>query len=92
MLLLPAPRPGICYTGKQLTTMGSKFSRLKPVEPGDLCCHCGADCDGEGFASGLQTAARINGHPICARPSCYIARLSEYGGHRHACKCRLQKA
>jgi hypothetical protein len=81
------PPQGIMYAEKHLASMSHKLSKLKPVEPGDTCCNCGGDCDGEGFAIGDFHALRINGHPICARASCYGAHLSEFAGRRDGCRC-----
>jgi hypothetical protein len=78
---------GIVYSEKQTASMAQRFSRLKPVEPGDVCCHCRQDCDGEGFSIANATAYRINGHPLCARPKCYDARMSEFSGQRGSCSC-----
>ena len=75
------------YSEKQTASMAQRFSRLKPVVEGDLCCHCRQDCDGEGFAQGNATAYRINGHPLCARPACYDARMMEFTGQRGECSC-----
>jgi hypothetical protein len=78
---------GIAYTEKQTASMAGRYSRLKPVEPGDRCCHCQLDCDEEGFASGNANAYRINGHPMCSRSTCYFARMSEFAGRRDGCSC-----
>jgi hypothetical protein len=88
---LPAPS-GICYTARQLETMKLQYSRFKPIEPGDLCCNCRQDCDGEGFSSSPNfTAYRVNGHPICARGKCYDARIDEFSGRRVGCGCGRRK-
>jgi len=82
---------GILYSEKQLANYSHRLSRLKPVEPGDMCCSCGDDCDGPGFAVGEFHALRINGHPICARGSCYGAQIAEFSGRRDGCRCGLTK-
>jgi len=87
----PLPHSGILYSEKSLESMSSRFSKLKPVEPGDTCCHCGGDCDGEGFAIAEYRANRINGHPFCARGACYAARISEFCGLRNGCNCGMKK-
>jgi len=82
----------ISYTEKQLASFAHKFSRLKPIEAGDLCCNCGLDCDGEGFANfATFMAYRINGHPICSRPKCTDAAWDEYHGRRSGCGCGLRR-
>ena len=81
---------GIMYSEKSLADMASHYSKLKPVEPGDTCCNCGGDCDGEGFAIGEFHAARINGHPFCARGACYASRIQEFTGRRDGCRCGLK--
>jgi len=81
------PVEELAYTEKQLASMANRFSRLKPVEPGDLCCNCGESCEGEGFAQVNANAYRINGHPLCARAGCYYARFQEFGGGRNGCRC-----
>jgi hypothetical protein len=83
--------PPSVYTDKQLRAMEHKYSRLKPVEPGDLCCNCGGDCwDSEGLTRGIFHAYRINGHPICVRDKCYAVQMQEYGGTRSGCRCGLR--
>jgi hypothetical protein len=79
------------YSEKQQAAMAHRFSRLKPVEAEDICCHCRKSCE-EGFAIDNMTAYRINGHPLCARPGCYYARLAEFFGHRHLCSCGRNKS
>jgi len=81
----------IIYSEKQAASMALRFSRLKPVEPGDLCCNCRLDCDEEGFANGTAHAYRINGHPFCARAGCYDARMDEFSGQRGGCACGLKR-
>jgi hypothetical protein len=81
------PPQGILYSEKALVSMTHRLSKLKPIEPGDRCCNCGEDCDGEGFAIGKFNAVRINGHPLCARGRCYGAQLSEFAGRRDGCRC-----
>lgn len=85
----PLPNPvGVGYTEYQLESMKSPTSRLTPIQPGDLCCHCGLDCDGAGFSTvGTFKAYRIRGHPICARPECYDAHMDEFVGRRNSCRC-----
>ena len=83
----PLPARGVLYSDKQLAQMNHPLSRLKPIEEGDRCCNCGGDCDGDGFANGTFQAARVNGHPICARGNCYAAKLAEFAGHRDGCRC-----
>lgn len=78
---------GITYSEKSLASMSSRYSRLKPIEPGDTCCNCGADCDGDGFAIGNFHAVRVNGHPFCARAQCYAAQINEFTGRRDGCRC-----
>lgn len=88
IILNPLPRPaGISYSERQLASFAHPHSRLKAVEPGDTCCNCGHDCDGDGFAWNTFTAKRINGHPICSRPKCIDAQMDEYQGRRDACLC-----
>lgn len=87
----PLPARGILYSDRQLRSFANRYSRLQPIEPGDLCCHCGKDCDGEGFATGHSTAFRIFGHPFCARFSCYGPRWDEFNGRRSGCNCGLRK-
>lgn len=88
----PLPRPpGIYYTDKQLGDMSQRYSRLKPVEPGDVCCNCGGDCDGDGFAWQNFTARRVNGHPLCARVKCLAAQMNEFSGQRSGCGCGLRR-
>jgi hypothetical protein len=89
---LPNP-PGIFYSDRQLTDMSRAATRLKPIEPGDLCCNCGQNCDdGEGFCSNVNFIAyRINGHPICAREKCWDARMAEFTRNRRACGCGRRK-
>lgn len=87
----PLPIRGISYSDRQLYSFDHPLSRLKPVEPGDACCNCGLDCDGDGFAWGTFIAKRINRHPICARPKCYDAQLDEYFGRRSGCRCGVSK-
>jgi hypothetical protein len=81
------PQTGIVYSEKSLAAMSHRLSRLKPVEPGDVCCNCGGDCDDHGFAVGNFHAVRVNGHPICARGKCYDAQMKEYTGGRDGCRC-----
>lgn len=85
----PLPRPaGIFYSEKELRNMEGSLSRLKPIEPGDLCCHCCQPCDDEhGFSNVNWKAFRIRGHPICARGSCYGAKWDEFNGRRDGCRC-----
>lgn len=85
------PLKGILYSDKQLRSFAHHYSRLKPVEPGDRCCHCGQDCDGEGFANAHFTAHRVQGHPFCSRFSCYGAKWDEFNGRRSGCNCGLRK-
>lgn len=89
----PLPPQGILYSDRQLQNFSHHLSRLKPVEAGDRCCHCGQDCDGEGFAAAgtNAVAVRVNGHPICARFSCYGAKWDEFNGKRSGCNCGLRK-
>jgi hypothetical protein len=82
---------GICYTDDEMLAMQSRYTMLKPIEPGDRCCHCGKDCDDEGFSSGVFRAYRFRGHPLCARTSCYFVRFDELVGKRHDCKCGTRK-
>lgn len=81
---------GITYSEKKLDSMSSPYSRLKPIEPGDICCNCGRDCDGEGFVMGHFHAVRVNGHPFCARGRCYAAQIDEFIGRRDGCHCGLK--
>ena len=81
----------VSYGAAQLEHMEHPLSRLKPIEPGDTCCNCGQDCDGEGFASGHFLAHRVNGHPFCARPGCYGPKLNEWEGMREGCRCGLRE-
>lgn len=83
----PLPLRGILYSEAALRSFDSPHTRLRAVEPGDRCCHCGQDCDGEGFACGNWTAYRVNGHPICARSTCYTAKWDEFAGRREGCHC-----
>ena len=79
----------ILYDDKRMEAMSHPYSRLKPIEPGDTCCNCGQDCDGEGFSgSGGFIARRVNGHPLCARSRCYSAQLTEYASQRNGCRCQ----
>lgn len=88
----PLPPPtGIYYSEAELRAMDYPLSRLKPVEPGDLCCHCGGDCDQRGFANGHFKALRIRGHPLCARSTCYTAKWDEFNGRREGCRCGRRK-
>jgi hypothetical protein len=87
----PLPAGKILYSEKQLQSYAGRYSRLKPIQPGDLCCHCGLDCDGDGFARYTWTAARVYGHPICARGSCYGAKWDEFNGQRSECNCGIRK-
>lgn len=82
-----APPSGITYSDRQLETMQLRYSRFKPIEPGDVCCNCGLDCDGPGFSSPPFTAFRVRAHPLCARGTCYEARRAEFAGLRNSCKC-----
>jgi hypothetical protein len=86
----PAIR-GIVYSDRALRSFTHPNTRLKAIEPGDRCCHCGGDCDGEGFAFMNWIAYRINGHPLCARSSCYGARWDEFNGKREGCGCGRRK-
>ena len=88
---LPHPR-GIAYSDRQLRSMEPRYSMLKPIEPGDTCCHCRQDCDGDGFSAGSFTAYRVRGHPICARSKCHDAKMDEFVGKRLACGCGLRNA
>jgi hypothetical protein len=81
------PARGILYSELALKSFASPHTRLRAIEPGDRCCHCRRDCDGEGFANGNWTAYRVNGHPICARSQCYGAKWDEFKGIRSACHC-----
>jgi len=81
---------GIVYEEKTLANMTGPYSRLKPVEPGDTCCNCGGDCDGDGFVVGKFRAVRVNGHPLCARGRCYAAQINEFIGRRAGCRCGLK--
>jgi hypothetical protein len=81
---------GILYSEKNLDNMSHRLSRLKPVEPGDVCCNCGGDCDGPGFSIQGFHAFRINGHPLCARNCCYGAHLAEFTGRRDGCRCGVK--
>ena len=84
----PLPPPnGITYSEKQLATFARKFSKLKAIQPGDVCCSCGLDCDGEGFHPDRWIALRVNGHPLCGRPKCYDAAWDEFMGKRTSCSC-----
>lgn len=86
------PRPaGIFYTEFELGAMVHKYSRLKPIEPGDLCCNCRLDCDGEGFSQANFKAYRIQGHPLCARGKCYDHHIAEFCGRRQDCGCGRRK-
>jgi hypothetical protein len=87
----PLPPRGILYSQKSLDDMAHPHSRLKPVEPGDRCCNCGGDCDGEGFAWINFVAKRVNGHPICTRPKCLDAQMQEFLGRRSGCRCGQKK-
>ena len=82
----------IAYSEKQIVNLARKYSRLTPIEPGDVCCNCGEDCDGDGFAWGSFTAYRVNGHPLCSRPKCKQAQWDEYLGRRNGCRCGRRKA
>jgi hypothetical protein len=86
------PPGGILYSARQLESYAHPLSRLKAVEPGDLCCSCGRDCDGVGFANSSTSAVavRIHGHPLCARASCYLARWDEFRGGRNGCGCGIR--
>lgn len=91
---LTATGAGICYSEAQLASWASRYSRMKPIEPGDTCCNCGLPCDDvAGFSDGISRAyaVRINGHPICARGKCYWAHLDEFSGKRHGCRCGRRK-
>jgi hypothetical protein len=79
------------YTPQQLEGMSHPHSRLAPIQPGDVCCACGGDCDGEGFAWANFTAHRVNRHPICARPKCIDAQHQEFAGFRSGCRCGVNK-
>ena len=79
------------YSERQIQGMTLKYSYLKPIEPGDLCCHCQQDCDGPGFSVAGFTAYRVRGHPFCARPLCYEAHLDEFTGKRRDCRCGQRK-
>jgi hypothetical protein len=85
----------IAYPDAVLDSMDSRYSKLQPVVPGDVCCHCFKDCDEDGFTSAMESstcyAHRINGHPICARASCYRAKWEEFCGRRSGCGCLLKK-
>ena len=81
---------GITYDEKTLATMNGPYSKLKPIEPGDTCCNCGDDCDGEGFVVGKFRAMRVNGHPFCSRGGCYPAQIEEFVGRRSGCRCGLK--
>lgn len=83
--------PGIAYSEFELLTMEHRNSRLKPIEPGDLCCNCLLDCDSEGFSVAQFKAYRINGHPLCARGKCYDQHMHEFCGRRQDCKCGRRK-
>jgi hypothetical protein len=83
----PLPARTILYTEKQLANFEGRFSRLKPIEPGDRCCNCGLDCDGEGFSISGFTAVRVYGHPLCARTACYWVVWDEFNGKRAGCSC-----
>lgn len=86
--IVTEPRPVTGYSESQLEGMNLKYSRLKPIQPGDVCCNCGLDCDGPGFSSPpTSTASRVRGHPLCARPTCYYAKRAEFAGQRNDCKC-----
>jgi hypothetical protein len=87
----PAPAEKILYSEKQLKNFEGRYSLLKPIQPGDLCCNCGRDCDGEGFALMNWRAYRVRSHPICARGSCTGARWDEFNGRRSACRCGVRK-
>ena len=89
--VVTAPPRKTGYSEGQLANMAQKWSRLKPIEPGDLCCHCRQDCDGEGFSVAQFTAARVRGHPMCARPACYDARMDEFVGRRSGCGCGTRR-
>jgi hypothetical protein len=84
------------YPDRVLDSMESRYSVLQPIQPGDVCCSCGRDCDGEGFAHTLGTALsyayRVFGHPICGRLSCYQARWDEFKNQRSGCGCGLRHA
>lgn len=88
----PLPPPsGIFYNDVELRAMQNELSRLKPIEPGDRCCHCTLDCDGEGFSRMNWKAFRVRGHPICARSTCYSVKWDEFNGRRDACRCGRRK-
>jgi hypothetical protein len=87
------PLKGILYSDRQLQSFAHRYSRLKPIQVGDRCCHCGGDCDGEGFANASNgVSLRINGHPLCSRFSCYGARWDEFNAKRSGCNCGLRTA
>jgi hypothetical protein len=81
----------LAYPERHLESMASQYSALQPIEPGDVCCSCQNDCDGEGFSQSLGSATayahRIFGHPICARLGCYQAKWDEYKNQRSGCHC-----
>lgn len=79
--------PSIAYSEGTIQRWSHRLSRLKPVEPGDVCCNCGGDCDGVGFAWENFTAKRVNGHPLCSRPKCLDAQMDEFWGKRSGCSC-----
>jgi hypothetical protein len=81
----------IRYSDHQLASYDHHHSRLKPIQPGDLCCNCGGDCDGDGFGWLNFVAVRVNGHPLCSRPKCLDAQMAEFTGHRGPCRCGLGK-
>lgn len=83
----PLPIRGILYTERTMENMRHPHSRLKPVEAGDICCNCGGDCDGDGFAWHNFTARRVDGHAICSRPKCLDAQMQEFLGRRSGCRC-----
>jgi hypothetical protein len=80
----------IAYSAEKLASYAHPYSQLQAVEPGDVCCNCGRDCDGEGFAQGHYHAVRVHGHPFCARGGCYYAKITEYAGSRSGCRCGLK--
>jgi hypothetical protein len=83
--------PGIWYSNFEIASMMHRYSRLKPIEPGDLCCNCRKDCDREGFSVAEFKAYRINGHPLCARGTCYDTHIAEFCGRRQDCGCGRRK-
>lgn len=77
-------RMAIEYPEKRLAGMQHRFSRLRPVEVGDVCSSCGQDCDGEGFVSthegSRHYAVRVWDKPFCARGKCYYALWKAFSG------------